>query len=130
MWISLIIVIRPKYVLWYPTFHKFLSPIGLKYFCTLSDLLGYEMTNEKWVCNKKKSGTTTIPKYVPICTKFGTHIHWYGPSRQFFFFKKFIFNDFIVFFFLHFWDLADFWGGIQTMLKSIFYGFYEVNGPF
>ena len=59
-----------------------------------------------WVRNKNKSGTTSMPKYVPICNKFGTHVHWYGPLRDFFF-KILIFIDFIGFF-LYFWALSIF----------------------
>ena len=48
-----------------------------------SDLLDYEMTNEKNVCEpmrlrfrtKNKSGFVSIPKYVQICTKFGAFVH-------------------------------------------------------
>ena len=71
-------------------FHNFLPPVGLKIFYRLTRPSG--LRNDQWqqgswvcestsvsvLCNKNKYGTTSIPKYVPICTKFGTHVHWYG----------------------------------------------------
>ena len=110
------------------------------------------MTNEKkclwvhesislWVCIKNKSWSVFIPS---MCTKFGTFVHWYSPSRCFYFFKILIFIGFIGFFvflglsrflwwntdhvqvdFLWFCRICRvFRGEIQTSLKSNFYSSY------
>ena len=89
--------IHPGDVLWYPNSVTFFLRMAWKFFRRLFKPSG--LWNDQWekcmrVCNKNKSGTASISKYVPMCTKFGTFVHWYGPSRCFFS-KFFIFIGFI-----------------------------------
>ena len=123
--------ICPKVVLWYTNFCKFFPPIGLKFFGVgFSDFLHYEITNERKVCE-----FVTSTKVVPLLylIMFQSAQNWYTCSLirsiDSFFFKILIFIDFIGFF-LYFWDIINFLGGIQTMFKLNFYGFHRVNGPF
>ena len=71
-----------------PKFHNFTCDWPDEFFVDVSDLLKYEMINDKNVCEfvPKKSVTVSIAKYVRIRTKFGTLFRWYGSSICFLFF--------------------------------------------
>ena len=120
-------------VLSYPNDLCYFLRLTWNFFLAFSDLRNNEVTNNLYVCHS----VILLPfhlssfLYLNIFQSAPNLVHVFlnAIHQDAFFFSNFWFLLFLLTFSI-FWDLANFWGEIQTTSKSNSYGFYEVNGPF
>ena len=95
--------------------------------------LGVRNCNKKFVClscecvclSNEICHRPSGHSFGPICMNFGTLVYLWDTLRH----SRFL-NSWFFQFLLDFWDLAIFWGAVQTTFKSKFYGFYGLSGLF